>query len=48
VRHDSDRSEFLQTRRRIAALAAQGVRTDTMAPGAWAEIQAVCQKHRKH
>ena len=27
------------------ALAAQGVRTDTMAPGAWAELQAVCRKH---
>lgn len=49
VRHDSDRSEFVLTRRRIAALAAQGVRTDTMAPGAWAEVQAVCKKrHHKH
>jgi hypothetical protein len=45
---NTDRSEFTLTRRRIAALAAQGVRTDTMAPGAWAEIQAVCKKHRKH
>lgn len=33
VRHDSDRSEFVLTRRRIAALAAQGVRVDTMGPG---------------
>jgi hypothetical protein len=49
VRDDSDRSEFVLTRRRIAALAAQGVRTDTMAPGAWAEVQAVCKKkHHKH
>jgi hypothetical protein len=46
VRHDSDRSKFVLTGRRIAALAAQGVRTDTMAPGAWTEIQAVCKKHR--
>ena len=45
VRHDSDRIEFALTHRRIAALAAQGVRTDTMAPGAWAELQAVCRKH---
>ncbi len=49
VRQDSDRSEFVLTRRRIAALAAQGVRVDTMVPGAWAEIQAVCKKkHHKH
>jgi len=48
VRHDSDRSEFVLTRRRIAALAAQGVRTDTMGPGASAEIQAVCKRHRKY
>lgn len=46
VRHNSDRSDFVLTRRRIAALAAQGVRTDTMVPGAWAEIHAVCKKHR--
>ena len=46
VRHDSDRSEFVLTRRRIAALAALGVRTDTMGPGAAAEIQAVCKRHR--
>lgn len=48
VRHDSDRSEFVLTRGHISALAAQGVRTDTMAPGAWAEIQAVCKKHHHH
>ena len=49
VRGDSDRSEFVLTRRQIRALAAQGVRVDTMVPGAWAEIQAVCKKrHRKH
>jgi hypothetical protein len=49
VRGDSDRSEFYLTRRQIGALAAQGVRVDTMVPGAWAEIQAVCKKrHRKH
>ena len=48
VRGDSDRSAFLLTRRQIGALAAQGVRTDTMVPGAWAEVQAVCKKHRKH
>ncbi|MEI9901173.1 MAG: hypothetical protein WDN31_14670 [Hyphomicrobium sp.] len=48
VRHDSDRSEFVLTRRRIRALVAQGVRTDTMAPGAWAEVQAVCKKHHHH
>lgn len=45
VRADSDRSDFVLTRRQIMALAAQGVRTDTMAPGAWAEIQPVCRKH---
>lgn len=45
VRHDSDRSEFVLTRRRIHALAAQGVRIDTIPPGAWAEIQSVCKKH---
>jgi hypothetical protein len=44
VRADSDRVEFVLTRRIIAALAAQGVRTDTMAPGAWAGLQAVCKK----
>jgi hypothetical protein len=48
VRNYSDRSEFVLTRRRIAALAAMGVRTDTMAPGAWAEIQAKCKKPRKY
>jgi hypothetical protein len=48
VRADSDRVEFYLTRRRIASLARQGVRTDTMAAGAWAEIQAVCKRHRKH
>ena len=48
VRHDSDRSEFYLTRRQIRALAAQGVRTDTMAPGAWAEVQAVCKKKKHH
>ncbi len=48
VRGDSDRSAFLLTRRQIRALAAQGVRVDTMVPGAWAEVQAVCKKHRKH
>jgi hypothetical protein len=46
VRADSDRSEFYLTRRQIRALAAQGVRIDTMAPGAWAQVQAVCK--RKH
>jgi hypothetical protein len=45
VRHDSDRVEFALTRGRIRALAAQGVRVDTMAPGAWAQLQAVCRKH---
>jgi len=45
VRADSDRSPFILTRRIIRALAAQGVRVDTMAPGAAAEIQAVCKKH---
>ena len=45
VRHDSNRIEFALTRGRIRALAAQGVRTDTMAPGAWAQLQAVCRKH---
>jgi hypothetical protein len=44
VRADSDRVDFVLTRRIIAALAAQGVRTDTMAPGAWAGLQAVCKK----
>ena len=48
VRGDSDRSAFYLTRRQIRALSAQGVRTDTMVPGAWAEVQAVCKKHRKH
>lgn len=49
VRGDSDRSAFLLTGRQIRALAAQGVRVDTMAPGAWAEVQAVCKKKRhKH
>ena len=48
VRHDSDRSDFVLTRRRIAALAAQGVRVDTMAPGAWAELQANCKKQHNH
>lgn len=48
VRADTDRSEFYLTRRQIRALAAQGVRVDTMAPGAWAQVQAVCKKHRKH
>ncbi len=48
VRADSDRSEFVLTRRIIRALAAQGVRVDTMAPGPWAEIQAVCKKRHKH
>lgn len=49
VRADSDRSEFYLTRRRIRALAMQGVRVDTMAPGAWAELQAVCKKkHHRH
>lgn len=47
VRHDSDRSEFVLTRGRIRALALQGVRVDTMAPGHWAEVQAVCRKHRR-
>ena len=47
VRHDSDRVEFVLTRGRIRALAAQGVRTDTMAPGAWAQLQAVCRKHHR-
>ncbi len=46
VRGDSDRVDFVLTRRRIAALAAQGVRTDTMAPGAWAGLQAKCKKHK--
>ena len=45
VRHDSDRVEFVLTPRRIRALAAQGVRVNTMAPGAWAQLQAVCRKH---
>jgi hypothetical protein len=45
VRNDSDRVEFVLTRGRIRALAAQGVRVDTMAPGAWAQLQAVCRKH---
>jgi hypothetical protein len=44
VRGDSDRVDFVLTRRIIAALAAQGVRTDTMVPGAWAGLQAVCKK----
>lgn len=48
VRDDSDRSEFVLTSGHIRALAAQGVRTDTMAPGAWAENQAVCRKHHHH
>lgn len=48
VRGDSDRSPFVLTRRTIRALAAQGVRVDTMAPGAWAEVQAVCKKSHKH
>jgi hypothetical protein len=49
VREDSDRSAFLLTRRQIRSLAAQGVRVDTMVPGAWAEIQAVCKKrHHRH
>ena len=47
VRHDSDRVEFVLTRRRIAALAAQGVRVDTMAPTHWAQLQAVCRKHHR-
>src|ERR1700742_3499824 len=34
VPHNSDRSEFVLTRRQIRALAAQGVRIDTMASGA--------------
>ena len=46
VRGDSDRVDFVLTRRIIAALAAQGVRTDTMVPGAWAQLQAVCKKHK--
>ena len=48
VRGDSDRSAFYLTRRQIRALAAHGVRVDTMVPGAWAEVQALCKKHRKH
>jgi hypothetical protein len=32
--------------RRLLVLAAQGVRTDTMVPGAWAQLQAVCKKHK--
>ena len=46
VRGDSDGVDFVLTRRIIAALAAQGVRTDTMVPGAWAQLQAVCKKHK--
>ena len=42
VRGDTDRVEFVLTRKRIAALAAQGV--NTMAPGAAASLQAVCKK----
>lgn len=44
VRGDTDRAEFILTRKRIAALAAQSIKTDTMAPGAAAGLQAVCKK----
>ena len=46
--HDTDRTEFVLTKRIIRALAHQGVRVDTMAPGAWAQLQAVCKKDEHH